>query len=167
MPRCGNENTERNSLVVASASPKSRPTQKAPPPPQNVVKMREAQLDLIFKMIDKNGDGQLSRAEMVIAIRSQPTVRDALGLSDVRASASGESRKDFEYVFQAMDTDDDRNLKVRKDEFIRFFQAQWQKEADDAYARDLAREASTCFQDRDRLRIENKGNGHVCECAIC
>ncbi len=87
---------------------------RAPSPPRAE---RRAQLEAIFASIDANGDGQLSAAEVIKALRVNPLVARLLGLDHVRQEDG--SRDAFERIFQQMD--EDHNRKVDRSEFVAFF----------------------------------------------
>ena len=71
-----------------------------------------------FDAIDESGDGQLSRAEVVKAVRRDGELADLLGLPSHVRQEDG-SRDEVERLFQAMDTDG--NKLIDKDEFVTFF----------------------------------------------
>jgi chromosome segregation ATPase len=54
-----------------------------------------------FALLDRNGDGSLSRAEVIKGLRAQPTVRALLGLGAVVRQEDG-TRDAFEAVYQAI-----------------------------------------------------------------
>ena len=76
-----------------------------------------AQLEAIFHSIDANGDGQLSAAEVIKALRVDPLVARMLGLDHVRQEDG--SRDVFERIFQEIDMD--HNRKIDKSEFVAYF----------------------------------------------
>jgi Ca2+-binding EF-hand superfamily protein len=57
-----------------------------------------------FALLDRNGDGSLSRAEVIKGLRAQPAVRALLGLGAVVRQEDG-TRDAFEAVYQAIDRD--------------------------------------------------------------
>ena len=61
---------------------------------------------LAFAAIDKNQDGELSRAEVVLALRTDPKVRKLMGLGQV---VDG-TRDVFEGVFQLLDVDNSKAI---------------------------------------------------------
>jgi Ca2+-binding EF-hand superfamily protein len=67
----------------------------------------------IFDRADRNGDGKLSRAELILRLRRDVDLADLLNLP---ARISDEDRGTFERVFQTMDTDDSRGVDV--EEFV-------------------------------------------------
>ena len=73
-----------------------------------------------FHLMDKDGNGKLSRAEVIQALRKDATVRKVLGLPAVIRQEDG-TRDRFEEVFQAMDTDGSKAVPF--DEFARFLGA--------------------------------------------
>ena len=70
--------------------------------------------------MDTSGNGRLSRAEVIQALRKDATVRKVLGLPAVIRQEDG-TRDRFEEVFQAMDTDGSKAVPF--DEFARFLGA--------------------------------------------
>eukprot|EP01043_Picozoa_sp_COSAG02_P006164 COSAG02_NODE_173_length_31245_cov_413.548096_19_plen_1357_part_00 len=81
-----------------------------------VSKEREAELRQVFACVDVNGDGTLSRAEVIMRLRKDPDLAELLGLP-VRVGAA--ERAAFEAVFQSMDRDNDHEIDA--DEFVQFF----------------------------------------------
>ena len=65
----------------------------------------------VFARVDRNGDEQLTRAELIRALRKDPELQVLLGLP---ARVGDEQRDVFESVFQGMDTDDDRSITVEE-----------------------------------------------------
>ena len=65
-------------------------------------------------MIDANGDGVLSRAEVIKACRASERVRTLLGLPKNIRQEDG-TRDSFEVVFQKFDADDSKSITL--DEF--------------------------------------------------
>ena len=48
----------------------------------------DPRVEKIFELMDKNSDGSLSKAECLLALRKQESVRSALGIADVAPSPS-------------------------------------------------------------------------------
>jgi len=71
-----------------------------------------------FRRIDTNGDGHLSRAEVIIACRTDAEVRALLGLPQHIRQEDG-TREAFERVFQRFDVDYSKGIEM--DEFMRVF----------------------------------------------
>jgi hypothetical protein len=71
-----------------------------------------------FKLIDKNGNGSLSRAEVVKACRSDASVRALLGLPADINEADG-SKDQLLQVFERMDADASKTIDI--DEFCAAF----------------------------------------------
>ena len=63
----------------------------------------------VFNLIDKNQDGSLSKAELLIALRKNESVRAALGMDHV---SEGEGKEKFEAAFQKMDTDGSASISM-------------------------------------------------------
>ena len=63
----------------------------------------------VFNLIDKNQDGSLSKAELLIALRKNESVRAALGMDNV---SDGEGKEKFEAAFQKMDTDGSASISM-------------------------------------------------------
>ena len=71
-----------------------------------------------FKLIDKNGDGVLSRIEVVKALRTSAQVRKLLALPEKIRQEDG-TRDLFERVYQSIDTDDSKSITLT--EFEAYF----------------------------------------------
>ena len=71
-----------------------------------------------FAKIDKNGNGELSRAEVIKACKADAELRAMLNLPQHIREGDG-SREAFERIFQQMDADDDKVITF--DEFHSFF----------------------------------------------
>merc|ERR1712048_235278 len=71
-----------------------------------------------FALIDGNGNGKISRAEVIKACRESEKVRNLLGLPKVIRQEDG-SRDQFEAVFQRMDKNESKDVSL--DEFSSFF----------------------------------------------
>ena len=76
--------------------------------PSTVVNPRVAE---VFRICDKNSDGVLSKAELLIALRKQESVRAALGINDV---SEGEGRDKFEQLFAKMDKDQNATISLQE-----------------------------------------------------
>jgi hypothetical protein len=97
------------------------PTMGAPiPPPASAVpaspvkNVTRARLEEAFALIDKDSSGELSRAEVIKALRMHEEVRAVLGLGAVVRQEDG-TRDAFEAIFQRIDTNADK--KISLDEF--------------------------------------------------
>ena len=100
-----------NSAVVNSAAVSAKDTSASP--------TRRAQMvAAAFRRIDTNGDGHLSRAEVIVACRTDAEVRALLGLPQHIRQEDG-TREAFERVFQRFDADDSKGIEM--DEFMRVF----------------------------------------------
>ena len=71
-----------------------------------------------FDLIDRNGDGVLSRAEVIKALRDNADVRQLLHLP-AHIRQEDISRTEFERVFQAIDTHESKT--ITRDEFEAYF----------------------------------------------
>lgn len=76
----------------------------------------DPQVSKAFQMIDKNGDGVLSRSEVIKACRKEDAVRELLGLP---RNLKDDDRDKFEGIFQGMDEDHDKC--IDRKEFQRWF----------------------------------------------
>ena len=96
-----------SSLSSAATAAAPRPAAAAAPSPAAAALSRQDELDQrckkTFAAIDKNKDGQLSKAELYKAVKDDPTVRSLLGLP--ASVAQGVGKEEFLAVFQAMDAD--------------------------------------------------------------
>ena len=77
---------------------------------------RKKELADTFDKIDRNHDGHLTRAEMILTCKKNPEIAGILNIPQRMGDAD---RCQFEKVFQAMDANDDRE--VSKEEFIAYF----------------------------------------------
>ena len=76
---------------------------------------RASQLQEIYARADRDGDGRLTRAELILRLRKDEELRELL----VLPAHVGDGERDiFEAVFQGMDVDDDRCITV--EEFVRY-----------------------------------------------
>ena len=123
-------------------------------------------LNKIFDKVDKNGDGNLNKREFIIAIRKDPSIADALGISDAKVT-EGPSRNQFEAFFQAADDNDDRVLS--RHEFLSFMATSWESRSSEQVSaldkasggdegRSLDVEGSEYAEDGDKV-IENTWSG--------
>ena len=76
---------------------------------------RVAQLQEIYTRADRDGDGRLTRAGLILRLRKDEELRELLKLA---AHVLDGERDVFEKVFQGMDVDDDRC--VSHSEFVRY-----------------------------------------------
>ena len=58
-----------------------------------------------FRLLDLNGDGELSKMEILLGLRRDEEVRLLLGLEEVISSEAGPEMDAFEAAFEAMDSD--------------------------------------------------------------
>ena len=94
---------------------------RPPPPKPKVMPTRRPKItvegvDRAFKTLDANGNGVLSRAEVIKAVRESEEVRTLLGLP---AQIQDETREVFENIFQMIDVDGSKS--IDRDEFQKFF----------------------------------------------
>ena len=78
----------------------------------------DARITEAFALIDANGDGSLSRIEMIKACRSSEHVRVLLGLPRVIRQEDG-TRTAFERAFQEFDADSSKSITLA--EFLHVF----------------------------------------------
>ena len=64
----------------------------------------EARLRVVFGLMDRNGDGQVTKIEAIKALRASPELRELLGLGLVRQ----EDGEEFEWMFQRLCDIEDR-----------------------------------------------------------
>ena len=67
-------------------------------------------------MFDKNHDGHLTRAEIILGCRKNPDLAKLMGLPE---HVGDQQRDVFEKIFQSMDEDDDREITL--EEFMHYF----------------------------------------------
>ena len=96
----------QSSAVVSAKDTSASPTRRA------------QMVAAAFRRIDTNGDGHLSRAEVIVACRTDAEVRALLGLPQHIRQEDG-TREAFERVFQRFDVDDSKGIEL--DEFMRVF----------------------------------------------
>ena len=77
-----------------------------------------ASIEDAFRRIDANGDGVLSRIEVIKACRANEDIRALLGLPKVIRQEDG-TRDAFEAVFQAVDGDGSKG--IDEEEFVGYF----------------------------------------------
>ena len=65
----------------------------------------------VFDMIDRDHNGLLTRAEIIVGVRKNPELRHLLGLPDHIRQEDG-SRDLFEQVFQHIDLDDSKAVSL-------------------------------------------------------
>ena len=106
---------QKQRLVLRHAE--SQASAQPPAPSPKIDPAREAQLRKAFDSIDANGNGTLSRAEVIRACRNDADVRVLLGLP--ARIAEGASRDAFERIFQQLDPDESRDIDFG--EFCAFF----------------------------------------------
>ena len=119
----------------------SGPAGAGVPAPPRISTAREGQLRAIFARVDRNSDGRLSRAELILRLRKDGELASLLGLPQ---QVGDEQRAAFEAVFQSMDSDSDKE--VDADEFVAFFaQQEVQGEDPEARARELVSPTAQAF----------------------
>ena len=81
--------------------------------------LQVAQLKIVFSRIDSNGDGDISKSEIMSALSKDGDLCATVGI-DLHPAATSEERM-FEagMLFRDMDTDGNSNIDV--DEFVAFF----------------------------------------------
>lgn len=105
-----------NSTAIVEVQPVEPPKPRAPslhePPPSMAAK-------IAFRKMDKNGDGKLSRIEVIKACRADEEIRSMLNIPTAAIRQEDGSRDAFEVIFQAMDSDQSKT--IDEAEFVRFF----------------------------------------------
>ena len=82
--------------------------------------LSQAFLEELFSRVDRNGDGSISRAELIKTARADAQVRELLQLPE---HIREEQRAALEEVFQGMDVDDSRGVDLA--EFVAFMRQRW------------------------------------------
>jgi hypothetical protein len=109
---CCRRKDREEQLVLADPSSQARVA------PAKLTAEAEQRCKRAFALIDKNGNGTLSRGEVIIACRESEEVRTLLGLPKVIRQEDG-SRDRFEAVFQRLDKDETKA--IDQDEFTSVF----------------------------------------------
>ena len=86
-------------------------SEASPPDPagESPAAAEAGSLRALFDFMDKNGDGKVSRIEMIQALRKDPNTRKYLGLPAHFRQGSPEHAA-FEAVFQRLDADGSREI---------------------------------------------------------
>eukprot|EP01065_Artemidia_motanka_P036917 TRINITY_DN4498_c1_g1_i2.p1 TRINITY_DN4498_c1_g1~~TRINITY_DN4498_c1_g1_i2.p1 ORF type:complete len:890 (+),score=301.20 TRINITY_DN4498_c1_g1_i2:63-2672(+) len=79
------------------------------PRPMQIDSPRRASLRAAFTRIDRDGNGVLTRAEVIRGLRNDPAIAQLLGVADFQQS-DAEGHEKFERLFQSMDSDDSRTI---------------------------------------------------------
>lgn len=104
---------------VAGTSPRANQAR-----PSGASRVRSSSVDLearlrhVFETIDKNGDGMLSRTDIILALRKHPSLANLMHLP-MNAHQEDGTRDKFERVFQTMDGDINKHLDWH--EFLEYF----------------------------------------------
>ena len=107
--------SQRQSQQQQPPPPPPPPPQPQPMPLQQLQSQPQQQqydpqtLRNVFDYVDANGDGCISRAEVILALRKDQNLAN-LVLLPCRIRQEDGSRDEFERVFQAMDEDDSKGL---------------------------------------------------------
>jgi hypothetical protein len=109
---CCRRKDREEQLVVVDPSSQARAA------PAKLTDEAEQRCKRAFALIDKNGNGKLSRAEVIKACRESEEVRRLLGLPKVIRQQDG-SRDRFEAVFQRLDGN--ASKAISQDEFASLF----------------------------------------------
>ena len=108
-------------IAEATASADSRNVQRPYPKKREreLTADQVAQLKMVFSRIDSNGDGDISKSEIMSALSKDGDLCATVGI-DLHPTATSEERM-FEagMLFRDMDTDGNSNIDV--DEFVAFF----------------------------------------------
>ncbi len=95
--------------VETKLQPTTRPPRAAPCQSSAADDLEREAVRAAFRLIDANGDGTLSRIEVIKAVRSMPQVRSLLALPASIRQEDG-TRDAFERVYQAIDADDSKSI---------------------------------------------------------
>jgi Ca2+-binding EF-hand superfamily protein len=113
---------QSQSTLVASSPPKPMVVSTPPSAVRTAAVETESEINegmmahpsaRLFHLIDRNGDGQLTLTEFIVALRQQPRVAMALKLPHVVKQEDG-SRDQCVLVFNAMDDDNAGSIDLRK-----------------------------------------------------
>ena len=107
-----------SALAVAPPLAAPAPPPQAAAPSQSPTTAADAAILEAFHLIDKNGDGLLSRIEIIKACRADERIRSLLGLPKNIRQEDG-TRDQFEQVFQRFDADDSKSISLS--EFLAAF----------------------------------------------
>ena len=130
-------------MVRSGRSPVGRPGRA----PQRSTSLSDAFIDDLFARLDRNGDGEIARVEVIKAVRTDAHVRAVLGLPQ----HIGESQRgQLEEVFQDLDADGSRG--VTRAEFAAFLRRKFDGEEPAEAASAETPALAMAAQIRDRRR---------------
>jgi hypothetical protein len=109
----------------------------------------------IFSRADRNNDGTLTRAELILRLRSDTELAELLQLP---ARVGDGDRDAFESVFQRMDVDDSRGVDV--EEFVRQVEQEWEEE-EEKEEEDYDSDSSVLKPQIHRAAHRDSGAGRV------
>ncbi len=107
---------------------------------------KAARLRQIFGRADRDGNGSLTRAELILRLRQDAELADILQLPQ---KVGDESRDAFEDVFQHMDRDDDHEVTV--EDFVGYLSAYQGAAAPDESGTETAADQGVLTDDADGL----------------